>query len=434
MSKVVTVNLGYRPRPLQSKLHKEIKRFSVLVVHRRAGKTHFALMEIIDKGLRNPLKNGQYAYISPTFKQSKRNAWTILKEYAQDIPGYEANESELRVDIPRPHMGDRIRIYLLGSEDPGSLRGLYLDGVVLDEYAEMGPEIWATVIRPALSDRLGWAIFVGTPRGVNHFWDIYQIALKNPDWYTALHKASETGIIPMSELEAAKQIMSDEEYAQEFECDFSAALIGAYYGKEMKKAEDEGRITIVPYDKAVPVSTYWDLGIADTTAIWFIQQVGKAFHIIDHLEDSGVAIDHYAKELRKKPYDYDEHVLPHDAAARDLGTGKTREEILRSLGLRTRILPRTDVKDGIDASRLIMNKCWFDALKCERGINCLKNYEKKWDSKNKIFSSQPLHNWTSHSADAFRSFAMGVREGSHRIKWHELPRQSDDKFDIFGDK
>lgn len=425
------IDLGYSPRPLQAKLHREISRFSVLVCHRRWGKTHFVLMEAIDRGLRCTHRNPQYAYISPTYSQSKRIAWEILKGYANKIPGFEANESELRIDIPRPQFGDRLRIYLLGAENPGSLRGLYLDGAILDEYAEMSPEIWSTVIRPALSDRLGWAIFIGTPKGMNHFYDLYQLAQQTKDWYTIVYKASETGIIPRGELEAARAIMSESEYEQEFECSFSASLVGAYYGKEMELAEKEGRITKVPYDKAVPVNTAWDLGIGDSTSIWFTQSVGKEEHIIDYMEDSGRDLSYYVKELQKKNYFYEEHLLPHDAAARDLGTGKTRQEIFQTLGLRSKIVARQSLEDGIDAVRRVLSKCWFDAIATHRGINCLKNYEKKWDAKNKIFSSSPLHNWASHGADAFRVYALGSRSGG-RVRWNDLPRKTESNYEIFG--
>lgn len=428
----IDVNLGYIPRPLQEKLHREILRFNVLVCHRRFGKTHFVLMEAIDKALRNEHKNPQYAYVSPTLKQSRRVAWDILKSYAHKIPGFEANETDLRITFPRPHKGDFVKIFLLGAEDPGSLRGLYLDGVILDEFGEMGPDIWGPVLRPALADRGGWAIFIGTPKGMNHFWDILQLARRTEGWYTAIFKASETGVVPLGELESSRAVMAAEEYEQEFECSFSAALIGAYFGKELETAEKEGRVTHVPYEKAVPVDTYWDLGIGDSTAIWFVQEVGKEYHLIDYLEDSGRDLSHYVHELQKKNYVYGEHILPHDASARDLSSGKSRQEVFRTLGLRTRILPKHKFDDGKDAVRRILGKCWFDAIKCDRGINCLKNYEKRWDSKNKIFSSEPLHNWASHGADAFRAFAMGSRDGAHRIKWQDLPRYVENKYDIFG--
>ena len=251
--------------------------------HRRFGKTVLVLNEILDRALRCEHKNPQYAYIAPTYGQAKRVAWTMLKDFVLHIPGVVTNEAELRIDIPRG--GDFIRIMLLGAENPGSLRGIYLDGVVLDEYAECDPRVWGEVVRPALSDRLGWAIFIGTPKGSNHFYEIYKKAQGLDSWFTAIYKASETGIILRSELEAAAQEMSEEEYNQEYEADFGAALMGAYYGKEMKQADSEKRITTVSYDPAVQVHTFWDLGIGDSTSIWCMQLVGKEYHLITMSEN-----------------------------------------------------------------------------------------------------------------------------------------------------
>jgi hypothetical protein len=227
--------------------------------------------------------------------------------------------------------------------------------------------------------------------------------------------------------------MGEDRYQQEYECSFGAALVGSYYGKQIQKAEDDKRITNVPYDKAVPVTPYWDLGIGDTTAIWCIQEVGREYHAIDYIEMSGCGLDYFAKELQKKPYVYDELVLPHDAAARELGTGKSREETLRELwpGIRTRILPRQDLEDGIHSVRMIFDKVWFDKERCARGLSSLRAYEKKWDEKNKIMSVKPLHNWASHGADAFRTFAMGVRSPERRMVGKDLPRVADSGYDIF---
>lgn len=434
MSKVKEISTGYEPRPLQQKIHSLLRRFNVIVCHRRFGKTVLSINEMVDRGLRNTLKNPQYAYIAPTYGQAKRVAWDYLKEYTKLIPGVTVNEAELRVDIPRPAQGDRIRFYLLGAENPGTLRGIYLDGALLDEYAEMDPTIWSQVLRPALSDRLGWVIFIGTPKGMNHFYEIYNTAKTNTDWFTAVYKASETAIIPRTELEMARATMAEEEYEQEFECSFSAALVGAYYGKAMSDVDKEQRITGVAYDPSLPVVTAWDLGVDDSTAIWFAQIAGREIHIIDYLENAGEGLDWYAKELGKKKYHYAKHLLPHDAAAKELGTGKTREETLRSLGLRkTEIVPRQSVEDGINASRLLIAKCWFDNVKCERGINALKNYERKWDTKNKIYQSKPLHNWASHGADAFRTLAMGLNERSDATNARDTrryPRAADDSFSV----
>lgn len=414
---VKNVTTGYIPRPLQLVLHRSFKRFNVIVCHRRFGKTHLALNEIIDQAFRNTRKNPQYAYIAPTYGQAKRIAWDLLKDYLKAIPGVIINEADLRIDIPRPASDDKIRIILLGAENPGSVRGIYLDGVIFDEYAEMNPEIWSSVVRPALSDREGWAIFIGTPKGSNHFYEIYKTAQATEGWFAQIYKASETNIIPKAELDAARATMSDNEYDQEFECSFSAALVGAYYGKEMEKAEQEGRITNVPYDPALPVFTYWDLGMDDTTVIWFGQNLGgREIRWIDYHEESGQGLDYYAKIIKDKGYVYEEHVLPHDGSVRELGTGKSRLETLQLLlrGTRVRVAPRHNVADGINGVRLILAKSWFDKEKCAKGVDSLKNYQRVWDAKNKIFQQRPKHDWASHGSDAFRTGAMAMRENSPR--------------------
>lgn len=433
-SKVKRISTGYSPRPLQRIIHQNMKRFNVLVLHRRFGKTVLSINEAIDRALRCTLKSPQYAYVAPTYGQAKRIAWEYLKEYTKEIPGSKPNEAELRVDIPRPHMKDKIRFMLLGSENPDTLRGMYLDGVVLDEFAVCDPTIWGQVVRPALADRIGWAIFLGTPKGQNHFFDLYNKARKNPDWYVCTYRASETKVLSTYELRAAKDEMSEEEYLQEFECSFTAANTGAYYQKQMLIAEAEKRITSVPYDSTCFVDTYWDLGIGDTTAIWFLQVVGHEYHLIDYLEMSGKGLDYFVSEINKKPYTYREHTLPHDARARELGTGKSREETLRTLGLtRLYILPRWQVDDGINAVRTILGKCWWDKEKCERGILALMAYERKWDAKNQIFQEKPKHNWASNGADAFRYLAMGVRPESQRVQSEVLReyRDSYQEYDVF---
>lgn len=438
------VSTGYVPRPLQMQLHRMAERFKVVVCHRRFGKTHYALNEMIDRGFRNELLNPQYAYIAPTYGQAKRVAWDLLKNYLKDIPGVIVNEADLRIDVPRPATRDRIRFLLLGAENPDSLRGIYLDGVVLDEYAEQSPVIWSQVVRPALMDRKGWAVFIGTPKGQNQFYDLLQFAQngkpeanipKDPEWGWAVFKASETNIIPRDELDAAKALMSPEEYEQEMECSFSAALVGAYYGKEMEKAETAGRITHIDYDTALPVTTYWDLGMDDAMSVWFVQNLaGRELRIIDYEEHSGMGLPAWSKLLQEKGYVYDTHVLPHDGAVRELGTGVSRLETLQKLqrGIKVRVAKKMDVADGINAVRLLLSKCWFNRLKCEKGIKALKNYEKAWDAKNKVFQNRPKHNWASHGADAFRTMATSLEESQYeRDARNKRPgnRQSVSDFD-----
>jgi phage terminase large subunit len=438
MLRVQEVSTGYTPRVLQDVLHRSLKRFNVVVCHRRFGKTVFSLNETVDKALRNDRHSPQYAYVAPTYGQAKRVAWDMLKDVTKNIPGVIVNEAELRVDIPRPAKQDRIRIMLLGAENPGNLRGIYLDGVILDEYAEMDPIIWSQVLRPALSDRLGWAIFIGTPKGQNGFYDIYQQAQiqSTGDWFHAMYKASETGVIPTSELDAAKQIMSEEEYEQEYECSFSAALVGAYYGKILAESEENKKITTVPHDPSLLVDTFWDLGVDDTTVIWFAQKAGREWHFFDYIEMSGEGLDYYVKELSiRKKYNYGTHFLPHDANARELGTGTTRVETLKKLGLRNvEVVERQSIEDGINAVRMVLPRCYFDKEKCARGINALKAYERRWDSKNKIYQQKPLHNWASHGADAFRTFATGFVDKKSIDEIKRYPRKSQSSYDIFGRK
>jgi hypothetical protein len=327
---------------------------------------------------------------------------------------------------------------LLGAENPGALRGLYLDGVILDEYAECDPTVWSQVIRPALSDRFGWAVFIGTPKGQNHFWDVHQTALKlgeDRDWFTTILPASKTGVIDKGELDAARAEMEPEEYEQEYECSFAAALVGSYYGKIIEELDEKGRITEVRYDTALPVNTYWDLGIGDTTAIWLGQRLRDEFRWIDYIEQSGEGLEYYVRELQTRGYVWGDHIVPHDASARELGTGKSRVETLQSLGIRARVLSKHKVDDGIHAARQLLRKSWFDRVKCERGLKSLRNYTKKWDAKNKLWSAKPLHNWASHGSDAFRYAAMGIEDSSALDDRRNRRRQEvvdDYKYDIFG--
>ncbi len=422
------ISTGYVARPLQQKLHSSLKRNNVLVCHRRFGKSVFGVNHMIHKGIGfmgvdpltgGPLLNPRYAYLAPLYSQAKRVMWDYLKTYTSKIPGVTVNEADLRVDIPRPSLQDTVRFTLLGADNPVSLKGIYLDGVILDEYAEMNPTAWREVIRPTLTDRLGWSLFIGTPKGQNSFYDLYERARSgdDPNWFAAMFKASETGIISKEELEATRKEMTEEEYMQEFECSFTAALVGAYFGKELTRAETEKRICEIPHEQSFPVDTYWDLGINDTTAVWFVQTVRGAHRFIDHYEICGASLPEIMNDLQKKPYTYGEFVLPHDAEARDLSTGKSQTQVFYSLGCRNvRIVPRVGSKrESINAARMAFNKCHFDDQKTKQGRKALAQYQRKWNSKNNVFEDAPLHNWASNTADAFQTFAMGVREDSGRV-------------------
>lgn len=431
--KIKEVSTGYIPRELQQQEHERLKRFNVLVWHRRKGKTVFAINEQIDQALRCALHNPIYAYIAPTYKQAKMVAWEYYLDYTRMIPGVEVNKSELSVTIPRPATNDKIKFMLLGAESPDALRGIYLDGVILDEYAQQDPIIWGQIIRPALSDRKGWAIFIGTPKGMNHFHKIYEVAKTLPNWHTSIYKASETGVVDPEELVDAKATMSQAEYDQEYECDFTAAILGSYYGEMIIQARADGRVTKVPYDPSLPVDTHWDLGIGDTTGIWFRQRLGNTYRYIDFEEYGGEGLNFYAKLLKDKPYAYGRHIWPHDGIARELGTGKTRQETMRTLGVTVEIQKRQSLDDGIQAVRQILPLSYFDAEKCERGLDALTNYQREWDSKLNMFKNKPKHDWASNGSDAFRISALDDRESKFSSnKGKNLPRQALSEYNVFG--
>lgn len=408
--------VDYVPRRQFVSFHDRVKRWAVIVAHRRAGKTVACVMELLTRALATSKSNARYAYIAPFREQAKTVAWHYLKHYAQSVVATQEDirESDLSVKLVN---GSVVRLF--GADNPNALRGMYLDGVVMDEYADMRPSLWGEVIRPTLSDRKGWAVFIGTPKGRNEFHALLHGdgkrpgAIRDQDWFTLILKASETGILPAEELADAQRTMSPEQYAQEYECSFDAPNIGAYYAKVMQEARDQNRICRVPYAHGVPVETWWDLGISDDTAIWLTQTVGKEIRCIAYYENNGEPLSHYVNWLQKWSDDihlegavFAKHYLPHDARQRELGTGKTRQETLEQLGVRPiQVCPALDVLDGIENVRRIMPQVWFDSEHCARGITALEEYSRRYDDRNKVFAPHPLHNWASHGADAFRTMA-----------------------------
>jgi phage terminase large subunit len=418
---VAQITIPYKPRALQAEMHNSLKRWNVLVMHRRFGKTVFAVNHLIKHALTCELPRPRVAFIAPTFTQAKRIAWDYVKYYAGVIPNVSFNETELRVDFP-----NGARLMLLSAENPDALRGIYLDLAIFDEFGMQNPRVWGEVVRPALSDREGAAVFLGTPAGHNHFHDLLETARLQEEegsdqWYWKIVKASESNLVKPTELDAAKAQMTPEQYEQEYECSFTAAIIGAYYGKLLADAEDNGRITQVPYDPAYPVHTAWDLGINDSTAIWFAQILrGGAVNVIDYYENGGVGLQHYADVLNRKEYTYGDHLAPHDIEVRELGSGKSRLETAFSLGIRFKVIPRMKVADGINAARMLLPKCYFDRDRCTEGLDMLRQYRQEYDERKKTFRDHPRHDFTSHAADAFRYLATGLE---NRTNYTKPPQQ-----------
>jgi len=401
------IEIPYKPREHQLKVHELLdgKRFAVVVAHRRFGKTVAALNHLIREAVLNEKETPRYAYIAPTYGQAKRVAWDYLVKYTTPLGGTN-NISELRVDF----WGRRIQLY--GSDNPDSLRGQFFDGVIIDEVGDQNPKIWTDIVRPALTDRKGWCLFIGTPKGHNHFKELRDRAEKEEGWGLLEFKASETGVVDETELKAAKNEMGEDKYRQEFECSFDAAVEGSYYGTMLNELEEKKHMQEIPREELSRTFTAWDLGMGDSTSIWVAQLVGSEIRLIDYYENHGVGLDHYVKWIKDNDYLKAQHILPHDVRVRELGTGKSRMEMLEEAGLEIKIAPRMGLDDGIQAVRRMLPRCWFNVPKVQIGLNCLRNYRRDYDEKRKIFYERPLHDWSSHGSDSFRYLAIGIDEGS----------------------
>jgi len=415
-----TITIPYSPRPQQWEIHDALgkARFGVVVCHRRMGKTVLAVNQLLRGALTCRKERPRFGYLSPTYTQGKSTAFDYFAHYSDPVPGRKVNQSELRVDFPN---GGQIRIY--GADNPDSLRGLYFDGVVLDEYGLHPSRTYTEVVAPTLVDRGGWALFMGTPNGRNQFWEITQhaksrIAAGDPEWFYLEFKASDTGLLDSAYLAQARAVMTSDEYAQEFECSWEAAVKGAIYAREMEAARADGRITSVPYDPALPVETTWDLGIGDAMAVWFSQSTrGGEVRLIDYHEASGEGFPYFAQVMRSKGYGYGRHWAPHDIVVRELSSGRSRRQVAESHGLRFEIVPRIhsqaagEVEEGIHAARMLFPRCWFDATKCAAGLDALMHYRRDYNERLGEFKATPVHDAASHGADAFRYLAV----------WHKTP-------------
>jgi len=399
--------IPYKPRPLQAEFHEQPLRWVLEVCHRRFGKTVMCINKLIRDAMTNTAREPRYGYVAPFFSQAKQIAWDYLKHYSRPIPGIQINEAELRIDYPN---GARVRLY--GADNPDILRGIYLDGVILDEYGQMKAELFHEVIRPTLIDREGYACIIGTPNGQNEFFDLFEKVKHDPRWFVRVHKASETGLIPPEELEMALQQMGDDQYQQEFECSFATPMQGSILGQWIEVADDEGRILSLPFTPGSLVNTCWDLGGgSDPTAIWWMQEVGPWIHVIDYWDDIGNGLIEVAREVIKRGNErkmiYGTHITPHDMAHREPIYGKTRQEMMREVGLEVKVLDNHAKVGRYELARQFIDRCRFDKDRCQKGLKALRAYAFKWDKDRKIYSKEPHHNWACHGADAFGYGAVG---------------------------
>jgi len=397
------VILPYSPRHAFLPFHARTQRWGCLIAHRRAGKTVAAINDVIRAAATCKSAFPLFGYVAPYRSQAKSVVWDYLKNFAQPIIA-DSNEAELTVTVMN---GAKIRLF--GADNADAMRGLGFDGIYLDEYGDFKPSVWGNVIRPALSDKQGWCVFGGTPKGKNQFWNIYETARQNPaEWFLLRLPASSSGLLPPSELKAARAQLTDDQYAQEMETSFEASIVGSFFGTELREAEEQGRITNIAVDPVVPVHTAWDLGYRDDTAIWWYQVVRGEIHVIDFYSISGANIEELAQIIIDRGYRYGKHYLPHDAKAKTLASGGKSiiEQLAQHLGLGTlSIVPDLSVQDGIQAVRKMIPTTWFDN-KCYEGIEALKQYQREYDEDKKAFRQTPRHDWTSHPADAFRMMAI----------------------------
>lgn len=415
----IEIPYDWKPRHYQATLWNALKsgkKRAVYVWHRRAGKDLFGLNWLISRAILDV--PGTYWHVFPTYNQGKKAIWNesdikgrkYLDYFPQELIESK-NDQEMRLKLRNGSV-----YQIVGSDNVDALRGAGIKGAIFSEYAEQRPSAWE-IIQPMIMATNGWAIFNFTPKGQNHAYDLYNMAKDNPKWHAEILTAQDTmpDVFTQEQLEDIKKESLDrgktlDLFNQEYYCSFNNAIEGAYYSQQILQAEKENRITNVAYEANHLVDTWWDLGVSDSTTIWFTQTIGSEIRIIDYYENSGQALQHYIQVVKEKPYLYNKHNGPHDLRVRELGTGKSRLETAYTLGLSFDVVANIPVQDGINAVRSIFNKCWFDKTKCKKGLMAIRNYKRVFDELKNDFKDKPYHDWSSHAADAFRYLAVGISD------------------------
>lgn len=416
------VTIPYAPRRVFLPFHERSKRWAVLVFHRRGGKTVASINDLIKGALTCKNRAPRFAYLAPFRQQAKIIAWDYLKHYTAPIPGRKVSEGELYVEMPN---GGRVTLY--GADNYEALRGIYLDGVVVDEPADMEEEVWTSILRPALADRQGWCVWIGTPKGRNAFYRLYNRARNDPAYFSMRVAASESKILPQEELDSAKAAMSEAAYNREFECSFDAAIEGAIYGELVDQLRRSNRIHDFPSETSSPAYTFWDIGMSDYGCMWLVQFVGRDILLLDYMSATGQPAAYYAAKCteweRKHKVVIRANYLPHDANTRDRGSGKTYVQSLQDAGLsHLKVVSRTpDLWLGINELRLLIPRCFIHDTNCgavdmrenaqPSGLDCLEYYHRREETVNGIIGEQPVHDEFSHGADALRTMAEAHRLG-----------------------
>lgn len=422
MAKIQIPANGWRPRPDQLPVWQYLQnggKRAFLLAHRRYGKDEIALHFTATQVMQRP---GNYWHCLPLYGQARKAIWEAVNPHTGRRRIDEAFPEAIRETTRTQEMMIKFKNgstwQLVGSDNYNALVGSPPIGLVFSEYALADPKSW-NFMRPILAENNGWAFFITTPRGKNHAFQLFNYAMSDSEWFAQKLTVNDTDVFGKEMLEQERrelhaQYGPDEGEAifqQEYFASFDGAIIGGYYSTLLEQAEQDNRITNVPYDPALPVITSWDLGMSDATGIWFFQPHQQEIRVIDYYETSGEGLNYYAKLLGEKPYSYKEHIMPHDIRVRELGTGKSRYEIAQSLGIKPITVAKSlPVADGINAVRSLLPRCWFDKKKCAQGLEALRNYRKEYDENRKEYKPKPYHDWTSHGADSFRYFAVGYQD------------------------
>jgi len=421
---------GFEPRPYQLPILKALdsgfKRV-LAILPRRAGKDITALNYVIRRMYEDP---GVYYYIFPTYSQAKKVIWDSITNDGKRILDYfpselivQKNSQEMKIRM-KTRNGQESLFQLIGSDNYDSLVGTNPKGCVFSEYALQDPMAYQ-FLRPILTANGGWALFISTPRGKNHLWALTQIAERSPDWFYLKLTVEDTEHIPLEEIqkEKAEGLMSEDMIQQEYFTSFTMGVEGSYYAKYIEQAKREHRIGDVPWENGFKVHTAWDIGVRDSTTIIFFQNIGQTIRIIDCYENSKHGLEHYAQIIHNKPYVYGVHIAPHDIAVREWGSGMTRIEKAKELGIKFATAGQIEISDGIEAVRSLFSKLWIDENKCKLLVKALENYRQEFDSKKKVYKSHPLHDWSSHWADAMRYLAVSLPKTRDSLSKEELEKR-----------
>ena len=415
---------GWTPRPYQRPLWNYLEkggRRAIGAWHRRAGKDDVLLHRTAVAAFERP---ATYWTALPEYAQARKALWAAVNPHTGKRRIDEAFPHILRETTNEQEMFIRFKSgstwQLVGSDRYNSLVGAGVAGVTFSEFALANPSAWG-YIRPMLEENNGWAAFISTPRGRNHFKNLLDMAKANPAWFAETLSIYDTGALSQEQIDESLQEyvalygedIGRAQFEQEYEVSFNAAILGAFYAREMLAVRKEKRISEITADPERPVHRAWDIGVKDDTSIWWFQVVGTQVFILDCYSQSGVGVDHFAEvvEGRRKQHGWQggTDFVPHDAKVKEWGTGRTRVETMQGYGLRPNVVPLAGKLDGINAVRKTLARCVFHPRCEEQGISALEQYRREWDDDKKTFKATEVHDWSSHLADAFRYLAMAWR-------------------------